>query len=273
MNTRTALSAAALSLLLVLALSHGARSEDKRVDVNNADLLELGMVKEVGPVLAKEIIDGRPYKSMDDLVRVKGISRENLRDLKKVLRCASVKKPVVKPEPKEEPKPEPKPEKKPKEEPKKKPKPEEPPPPPEKTLPATDAGKLELLLEKKLIEKGQPMRPAITKEFAKQYGIKILEEYCRKPGGFVCYVKFTAGESYLKDYLKKFEKNYMRSGVPLARAFKLDNTDDTRLLRAWLLQRLEKVTACYVIESSDRAPKWVYTDKDAYHIVMGLTWN
>ncbi len=274
MTTRIALYAAALSTALLLALPHCTGAEDNRVDVNNASLFELGMVKKVGPVLAKEIIDGRPYESMDDLVRVKGIDRERLRDLKKVLRCAPVKKPATKL--KEEPKKETEQKPKPQEPPAAKPEAaaKEPPPPPGKEpLPATDAGMLSLLQEKKLLKKGQPLRPAMSEEFIKRYGIKTLEEYCRKPGGFVCYVKFTAGESYTKDYLKKFQKNDMRAGVPLARAFKLDNEDDTGLLRAWLLARLAETTACHVIEASDRAPKWVYTDKGAFHIVMGLTWE
>ena len=90
-----------------------------------------------------------------------------------------------------------------------------------KSLGEKVTGMLSLLLEKKLVTKGQPLRPAMSEEFVKQYDVKILEAYSRKPGGFVCYVKFTAGASYRRDYLKKFRKNDMRAGVPLARAFKL----------------------------------------------------
>ncbi len=48
------------------------------LDLNTASKEELQSVKGIGPVLAGKIIAGRPYKTMDDLLNVKGISQKNL---------------------------------------------------------------------------------------------------------------------------------------------------------------------------------------------------
>lgn len=51
------------------------------VNVNTATSAELQELPGIGPVLARAIIDGRPYSSVDDLGRVKGIGEEKLEDL------------------------------------------------------------------------------------------------------------------------------------------------------------------------------------------------
>jgi len=44
-----------------------------KLDVNTASQTELENVPEIGPSIAERIIEARPFKSADDLQRVKGI--------------------------------------------------------------------------------------------------------------------------------------------------------------------------------------------------------
>lgn len=52
-----------------------------RVDLNTASQEQLEALPRVGPALAKKIIAGRPYRSLDDLDRVKGVGEATLREL------------------------------------------------------------------------------------------------------------------------------------------------------------------------------------------------
>lgn len=52
------------------------------VNLNTASTLELESIPGIGPALASLIIAGRPYKSVDELVRISGISVEKLRGMK-----------------------------------------------------------------------------------------------------------------------------------------------------------------------------------------------
>ncbi|HEY1961805.1 MAG TPA: helix-hairpin-helix domain-containing protein [Rhizomicrobium sp.] len=47
------------------AMKHGL------VDINSASQTDLEQLPGIGPVMAKKIIDGRPYRSKDELVRRK----------------------------------------------------------------------------------------------------------------------------------------------------------------------------------------------------------
>lgn len=47
------------------------------VDINTADVRAIAAVPGVGDKLATEIVKGRPYKSADDLQKVKGIGKKN----------------------------------------------------------------------------------------------------------------------------------------------------------------------------------------------------
>jgi len=55
-----------------------APSPQSLLDLNTASKKELQSIKEIGPVLAERIIAGRPYKTVDDLLTVKGIGTKTL---------------------------------------------------------------------------------------------------------------------------------------------------------------------------------------------------
>jgi competence protein ComEA len=55
-----------------------ANSPQSLLDLNTATEKELHSIKGIGPVLAARIIAGRPYKSVDDLLKVKGIGQKKL---------------------------------------------------------------------------------------------------------------------------------------------------------------------------------------------------
>jgi competence protein ComEA len=44
--------------------------------------VELEALPGVGPVIAREIIDGRPYGSVDELIRIKGIGIKRLAEIR-----------------------------------------------------------------------------------------------------------------------------------------------------------------------------------------------
>src|SRR5512141_2156167 len=52
------------------------------VDINTADQKALEALPGVGPATAKEIVKGRPYKSVDDLANVKGLGKSKLEKIK-----------------------------------------------------------------------------------------------------------------------------------------------------------------------------------------------
>jgi competence ComEA-like helix-hairpin-helix protein len=53
-----------------------AKSPQGSLDLNTATERELQSIKGIGPVLAERIIAGRPYKTVDDLIKVKGIGQK-----------------------------------------------------------------------------------------------------------------------------------------------------------------------------------------------------
>lgn len=55
------------------------------IDVNTASLSQLQRLPRVGPVLAQAIIDGRPYRSINDLRRVRGVGQKTLENMRSML--------------------------------------------------------------------------------------------------------------------------------------------------------------------------------------------
>ena len=52
------------------------------IDINTAPLEELEEIIGIGPVLAQRIIEARPFDSLDDLIKVKGIGEKTLQKIK-----------------------------------------------------------------------------------------------------------------------------------------------------------------------------------------------
>ncbi|MBE7546373.1 MAG: helix-hairpin-helix domain-containing protein [Candidatus Kuenenia stuttgartiensis] len=59
-----------------------ALSPQSLLDLNTASKEELQSIKGIGPVLAERIIAGRPYRAVDDLLKVKGISTKTLEKIR-----------------------------------------------------------------------------------------------------------------------------------------------------------------------------------------------
>jgi competence protein ComEA len=53
-----------------------------RVNLNTATLTELESIPGIGTVLAKQIVAGRPYASVDDLLKIRGIGESSLKALR-----------------------------------------------------------------------------------------------------------------------------------------------------------------------------------------------
>jgi competence protein ComEC len=56
------------------------------VNVNTATAAELEALPGIGPVIARRIVEGRPYRSVDDLDRVKGIGPKRLEEIRPLVR-------------------------------------------------------------------------------------------------------------------------------------------------------------------------------------------
>ena len=59
-----------------------AQSPQSLLDLNTANEKELQSIKGIGPVLAERIIAGRPYRTVDDLLKVKGIGPKKLEKIR-----------------------------------------------------------------------------------------------------------------------------------------------------------------------------------------------
>ena len=73
----------AVVAIAALALSAGSvLAAGPLVDINTADQKALESLPGVGPATAKAIIQGRPYKNVDDLANVKGVGKSKLEKIK-----------------------------------------------------------------------------------------------------------------------------------------------------------------------------------------------
>ena len=59
-----------------------AKSPQGLLNLNTATKKELQSIKGIGPVLAEKIIAGRPYRTVDDLLKVKGIGPKKLENIR-----------------------------------------------------------------------------------------------------------------------------------------------------------------------------------------------
>ncbi len=65
------------------------------VDINSADVKALADLPGVGEKTAKEIVKGRPYKSVEDLANVKGIGEKKLAKLKPLITLGAAPAPAA----------------------------------------------------------------------------------------------------------------------------------------------------------------------------------
>lgn len=95
MGTRWLASGGATGHLVDVEVEHAENSRRPAapylVDINSADVAELGELPQVGPNLARRMIEYReqngPFRSADDLLRVKGIGPKTLAALRPHVRC------------------------------------------------------------------------------------------------------------------------------------------------------------------------------------------
>ena len=81
-------------LLFFISFIHGCEG----VDINTASLEELDEIKWVGPTTAKNIINARPFSSIEDLINISRITEERLEEIKEQgLACVGESEPLVAP--------------------------------------------------------------------------------------------------------------------------------------------------------------------------------
>ena len=66
------------------------KTEPQKINVNSAAQEELESLPGIGPKLAQEIIAGRPYQTVDDLLKVKGIGEKKLAQLKDLIEVKKI---------------------------------------------------------------------------------------------------------------------------------------------------------------------------------------
>lgn len=91
-----ALVAGAVVLTVVLGETEVARAPArraaflKRVNINTAGVAELDALPGIGPVMARAVVEGRPFATVEELVRVRGISAALVERLRPLIRASDV---------------------------------------------------------------------------------------------------------------------------------------------------------------------------------------
>jgi len=68
-----------------------ASCNETQIDINSATLEELDALSGIGPAYGQNIIDSRPYQTLDDLINVSGIGNKTLEKIKSQgLACVGV---------------------------------------------------------------------------------------------------------------------------------------------------------------------------------------
>ncbi len=78
MKRMSALLLFAVGVALVCSSTLYAECKEGQVDINTASVAQLRTVKGIGPKRAEQIISGRPYNSVDDLRKIKGVGAKTL---------------------------------------------------------------------------------------------------------------------------------------------------------------------------------------------------
>lgn len=71
-----------------------SQTQDSKIDLNTADLKTLEAVPVIGPDAARAILAARPFATIDELDRVKGIGAERLEQIRSVVTVATSHVPV-----------------------------------------------------------------------------------------------------------------------------------------------------------------------------------
>lgn len=74
---------AVLLTVLIAVMSANFISAEEKIDINSAPLEDLVKIIHIGGARAKELISLRPFSSIDDLDRIKGIGSSRVNDIKK----------------------------------------------------------------------------------------------------------------------------------------------------------------------------------------------